>query len=135
MYERVNPKYVEELRKDASVGTPLFDQALSRKAPPETVKPSETRRESHQKVEGSVMQSETRERVLNCIKRFGPISSRMISVKTGLPREQVTARISELADWLKSGSGEIFESDKIFDTVTNRKVTSYKAKQTGSETA
>lgn len=130
LQERVNPNYAKGVREDASLGTPLFDEALNRQAPPETITPSQTRREAHQRIKNNEYPLELFQlRVYNCIKQFGPIGSREISERTKIERYVVTARIVELRDDLgvieELIDQETGELKKKLDTKTNRNVTQY----------
>jgi hypothetical protein len=121
MSERVNPKYIEALRADRSVGTPLFDAVRKEPVPPETKASSETQRSSWSDIDGSAMQQQMREKVYRCIKDFGPIASWQIAQKTRLERYVVTARICELHDL-----GLIYEAGKIKNPSTNKLNTVYR---------
>lgn len=125
--EKVNPKYVEESRKRSG---PLFDSLDAKPLPPETITPSQTRRESHQRLKNNEYPLELVQlRVFNCIKKFGPIGSREIAERTKIERHVVTARIVELRhdlDLIDVLTDELDGSvKKMLDTKTNRNVTHY----------
>lgn len=126
MRERVNPKFIDAVRRDQGTGLPLFDSAARRTAPPETVRVSETRRASYHKLLAQPERlNALQQRILGCVREHGPISSRGIEQITKIPRHVVTARIVELRD----GLGLIVRrEEKMLDAETNRMVEVYLVK-------
>jgi hypothetical protein len=137
MKERVNPKFVDAVRHDQGTGLPLFDSAVNRTAPPETVTPSETRRESYLKLQADPKKLNAMQtRILTVIRARGPVSSREIEKVTKIPRHIVTARIVELRDDLGlivKVCDEKGNAVKKHDDETNRMVEVYVAKDAPAE--
>ena len=124
MGEVFNPKYREALRKDPTLGLPLFEQEQRRSVPPATKKTSDTRAASYRDVRDSGNMRGMQLRILHLIKMRGPLTRQEISTITKIPVHVVSARICELHDEL----GMIEEAGKKLNEATNKRNTCYRVK-------
>lgn len=122
--ELFNPNYQKALKKDPTLGTPLFDQEQRRAVPPPTVKTSETRNAAFRDVRDSGKLRGMQLRIAHLIKLRGPLTRQEISDITNIPVHSVSARICELHDEL----GEIEEAGKKLNAKTNKHNTCYRMK-------
>lgn len=94
--EVFNPKYEQALRRDPTLGMPLFEQQERRRVPPATVKKSATRSAAYRDARDSGMIRGMQLRILALIKSQGPLTRQEVSDILHIPVHVVSGRICEL---------------------------------------
>lgn len=96
--EVYNPKHKQALENDPTLGTPLFDGVNPRRVPPKTIKRTDTQSVAYRDTVESGRARGMQLRILNLLRRLGPLTMQEIAVHTGIAVHVVSARINELRD-------------------------------------
>jgi hypothetical protein len=96
MKEVFNRKHEEALRKDPTLGTPLFDGEQRRPLPPPTIKVSDTQRNSFLQLRESGNLNAMQLRVLFYVKTRGPVACFEIAELMDTDDSNVSGRLTEL---------------------------------------
>jgi hypothetical protein len=130
--ELFNPKHEEALRRDPTLGTPLFDGEKPRPVPPATVTVSETRKAAYVDTRDSGRMRGMQTRIVKLLEARGALTRQEISDITHIPVHVVSARICELHDQLgeiEIASTEENPTGKKFNPVTRKYNTAYRVKK------